>query len=108
MRRVGHWLKNFPRHERLMIIWVYQLWADPSDSRTSSREWDHRSTEEIVAESLAQFDPTWDLLNTAEKSRLLRLLIERVDYDGAASTVSVTYRPTGFRAFAEELQGVEA
>lgn len=61
-----------------------------------------------MAESLAQFDPTWDMLSTVEKSRLFQLLIEHIDYDGEASTVSVTYRPTGFRVFAEKLQGVEA
>ena len=32
------------------------------------------------------------------------MLIERVDYDGAAGTVSVTFRPTGFSQVAEELE----
>ena len=65
-------------------------------------------TEQTVAKSLSEFDPLWDMLSTNEKSRLLKLLIERVDYDGEASTVSVTYRPTGFRAFAKDLERLGA
>ncbi|HSG69085.1 MAG TPA: hypothetical protein VLA12_01650 [Planctomycetaceae bacterium] len=39
---------------------------------------------------------------------MLELLIERVDYDGEEETLSVTFRPTGFREVAEELVLEEA
>lgn len=63
--------------------------------------------EQDVAESLRQFDPVWESLSPREQARLLALLIERVEYDGESETVSVTFRPTGFRAVAEELQHEE-
>ncbi len=37
-------------------------------------------------------------LTPKEQVRVLELLIERVEYDGEAGTVSVTFRPTGIRA----------
>ena len=45
--------------------------------------------------ALADFESIWASLAPREQSRLLNLLIERVEYDGAASTVSVTFRPSG-------------
>ena len=65
-------------------------------------------TELEVAEALAAFDPVWEQLSSKEQARVLELLIERVDYDGAEETVSVTFRPTGFKALTEELQVEEA
>ena len=65
-------------------------------------------TEDEVADSLREFDPVWEQLSPREQARVLELLIERVDYDGEAETVSVTFRPTGFREIAEELLLEEA
>ncbi|QDU44510.1 DNA-invertase hin [Symmachiella dynata] len=61
-------------------------------------------TERDVADSLQQFEAVWEALSLREQARVLELLIERVDYDGDAGTVSVTFRPTGFNAVAEELE----
>jgi len=58
--------------------------------------------ENEVANALREFDPVWEALSTREKSRLLELLIERVDYDGAEGTVAVTFRPTGVKLFQAE------
>jgi hypothetical protein len=33
------------------------------------------------------------------------MLVERVDYDGKAETVAVTFRPTGINTLADELAG---
>ena len=46
----------------------------------------------------ADFDSLWASLIPREQARLLKLLIEQVEYDGAAGTISVTFRPTGIRA----------
>jgi hypothetical protein len=39
---------------------------------------------------------------------VIRLLVERVDYDGAAGTVSITFRPGGVKALAKEHDHQEA
>ena len=48
-----------------------------------------------AAGALAAFDPVWDALVPRERVSLLQLLIERVDYDGAAKECSITFRPAG-------------
>ena len=57
-----------------------------------------------VAEALRQFDPVWDALSPREQARVLELLIERIDYDGGAETVEITFHPTGFRQLTRERQ----
>ena len=56
-------------------------------------------TQADVADALREFEPVWESLNTREKCRVLQLLIERVEYDGAAGTIAVTFRPNGIKAF---------
>jgi site-specific DNA recombinase len=56
---------------------------------------DHQAA---LARSL--FDPAWAELAAAEQARALRLLVERVDYDGAAGKVAVTFQPAGIRVLA--------
>ncbi|MEZ6010148.1 MAG: recombinase family protein [Planctomycetota bacterium] len=52
---------------------------------------------------LTLFDPLWDVLHAQEQQRILRLLVERVAYDGAAGTAAVTFRPVGIRTLAGEV-----
>lgn len=55
---------------------------------------------------MAAFDPVWETLTLREQARVLRLLIQRVDYDGDKGTVAVTFHPAGIemlsREYAEE------
>ena len=63
---------------------------------------DHgRITEDDVAAALATFDPVWNALAT-RASRIVQLLVERVDYDGARGTVAITFHPAGLKALAAE------
>lgn len=55
---------------------------------------------EDVAVALAQFDPVWEALVPREQANLLQLLIERVDYDGVAKEVAITFRPSGIDSLA--------
>ena len=80
-----------------------QRLAEIRDQRQRLRE--RLVDEETVMDALTQFDEVWGTYCIMEKSRILKLLIEKIEYDGEASTVSVTYRPTGFREFTEELEG---
>jgi site-specific DNA recombinase len=52
--------------------------------------------------ALQTFDPVWDHLTTAEQARVVQLLIERVDYDGAKGSLAITFRPGGVRALAQQ------
>ena len=57
--------------------------------------------EDEIRAALADFDVLWDALTPKERVRVIELLIARIEYDGAAGTVSITFRPTGIR----ELEG---
>jgi site-specific DNA recombinase len=59
-----------------------------------------------VARALATFDPVWESLTTHEQARLLRLLIERIDYDGRDGTISISFHASGIKTLANrEPQG---
>jgi site-specific DNA recombinase len=58
--------------------------------------------ENEAARVMAAFDPVWETLTLREQERVLRLLIQRVDYDGDNSTVSVTFHPAGIEMLSRE------
>jgi site-specific DNA recombinase len=58
--------------------------------------------ESDVTTALGQFDNVWQSLKVAEQNRLIRLLIERVDYSGEAGTIVVTFQPSGIRTLLEQ------
>jgi len=57
-----------------------------------------------VTRTLSSFVPVWDALTPREQARIVHLLIERVDYDGEAGTISITFHPTGIKALDDELK----
>jgi site-specific DNA recombinase len=59
--------------------------------------------EDEATAALSVFDPVWGSLTPTEQARVIGLLLEQVDYDGAAGKVSIAFRPTGIRTLAEEL-----
>jgi site-specific DNA recombinase len=61
-----------------------------------------RITEDEVSAALAGFDPVWNALSPREQSRVIHLLVERVDYDGGAGTLAITFHPSGLKALAAE------
>ncbi|MDZ4657832.1 MAG: recombinase family protein [Bythopirellula sp.] len=60
-----------------------------------------------VAQAMAIFDPVWDSLTPREQVRVVQLLVERVDYDGATGKVSITFHPSGIKTLADELASHE-
>jgi len=58
---------------------------------------------EAVRKALGQFTDVWDVLLTPERERVVRLLIERVDYHGANGELKITFSATGTKLLAEEL-----
>jgi site-specific DNA recombinase len=59
--------------------------------------------EEETAVAMSVFDPVWEALTPREQARVVGLLVERVDYDGADGKVSITFHPTGIKALAQQL-----
>jgi site-specific DNA recombinase len=53
--------------------------------------------------TLAEFDSIWETLTPRERARVIELLVEQVEYDGSSSRVEVSFRATGIRTLAEEL-----
>jgi site-specific DNA recombinase len=52
--------------------------------------------------ALRHFGPGWEVLFAGERARILRLLLERVDWDREAETLVITFSPTGVKAVAAE------
>ena len=72
------------------------------DSQLTSLGRDQISESEVV-DALREFDQVWNVLAPREQVRLLELLIEKVQYDGENSRVSITFHPCGLRSLTEGL-----
>lgn len=59
--------------------------------------------EEEATRALSAFDPIWGTLTPREQARVVGLLVGRVEYDGAASKVTVAFHATGIKTLADEL-----
>jgi site-specific DNA recombinase len=57
-----------------------------------------------LAKALALFDEVWVCLFPAERERIIGLLVARIDFDAGRGTVAITFRPTGIRSLAEEIE----
>jgi site-specific DNA recombinase len=55
-----------------------------------------------LSSALAAFDPLWKSLAPREQAGVIRLLLERVAYDGGKGTVAMTFRASGIRTLARE------
>jgi site-specific DNA recombinase len=53
--------------------------------------------------SLESFDPIWNALTSRERAHLVHLLVEQVGFDGGQDKTFITFRETGIRALALEL-----
>ena len=63
---------------------------------------------ELVRRALAQFTDLWDVLLAPERERVVRLLIERVDYVGASGELKITFSATGARHLVADLASAES
>ncbi len=60
---------------------------------------DHAETGKV----LAKFDELWAAMAPRDQSRVLELLVERIDCDGQQGDVALTFHPCGIRALTQEL-----
>ena len=58
-------------------------------------------TEDLTA-AIAHFDPIWEVLLPRERVRIVRLLIQQVDFDGGSGTLGITFQPSGIKALIAE------
>ena len=56
-----------------------------------------------VGRALAQFTALWEVLLTPERERIVRLLIDRVDYHGTDGELRITFSSTGAKLLAAEI-----
>ena len=64
--------------------------------------------EREVAKAMSVFDPLWESLTPREQTRVVQLLVERVDYDGTTDKITITFHPSGIRTLADELANQNA
>jgi len=55
-----------------------------------------------LAGAVEAFDPLWDALSPTDRARLVHLLVDRIEYDGEAEAISITFHPTGISTLACE------
>ena len=63
---------------------------------------DQRINPDDLTGAIAQFDPIWDVLLPRERVRIVRLLIQQVDFDGKTGTMGITFQPVGIKALIAE------
>jgi site-specific DNA recombinase len=59
--------------------------------------------EDAARLALSLVEPVWQTLAPAEQARVVHLLVERVDYDGAQGKVAITFHLPGIKSLADEL-----
>ncbi|MBX3368738.1 MAG: recombinase family protein [Phycisphaeraceae bacterium] len=67
------------------------------EARIKTGEGEAIPREEACA-ALREFETVWANLSPREQARVLKLIFSKVEYDGVASTISVTFRPSGIAA----------
>ncbi len=53
-----------------------------------------------VAAALADFDNVWRALSPREQTRIVQLLVQRVEFDAGEGTIEVSFHPSGIKALA--------
>jgi site-specific DNA recombinase len=89
------------------LVTLNEKIATAEQRLTQAKEQRERLTAEDVRpedlrDALSAFEPVWDQLSPREQARVIRLLVEKVDYDGAGGSVSITFRPSGIKTLANE------
>jgi site-specific DNA recombinase len=57
---------------------------------------------DAVESALSTFEPVWESLTPQEQARIVHLLVDHVDYDGANGRISITFHPTGIKSLATQ------
>ena len=63
---------------------------------------DQTVVEAEVGRALVEFTDLWDVLATPERERVIRLVLDRVTYDGRDGSLDLTFALPGLAELAEE------
>ena len=85
--------------EQFVVEQIRVIGKDPALVQATFAE----ANEAEAQQALALFGPVWEALSPRKQSRIFEVLVERVHYDGAAGTVSITFHPAGIKTLADEL-----
>ena len=85
------------RHAEQRATAVQQLLRDIGSQLVDERE---------IERSLRMFEPVWDRLTPRERTRIVQLLVHRVDYDGARQNVRIVFNATGVQTLAANLDKI--
>lgn len=58
--------------------------------------------EDEMVGAMEAFDPMWDRLRADERTRLIHLLVQCIDYDGANNEIAITYHPAGLQSLVQK------
>lgn len=61
-------------------------------------------TEQDIEKAIELFDPIWEVLLSRERERIIRLLIEKITYNGKTGQLDIRFNPTGIKLLASEYQ----
>jgi site-specific DNA recombinase len=56
-----------------------------------------------VTDALAKFDDVWGILTPREQTRIVELLIERIDYDGGTGNIAIKFRQDAVPLLAKDI-----
>lgn len=62
---------------------------------------DRRFSEHDINAAFGDFDNVWNALTVQEKTQVLQLLVERVEFDSDDSTIAITLQPSGIRSLSQ-------
>ena len=73
-----------------------------SDVKIRTAEIEQQRVDETdVAAAFADFDNVWNALSTREQTQVLVLLVARVEFDPADSTIAISFHPSAIKTLAE-------
>ena len=58
--------------------------------------------EKELRQTMESFDELWKAMNIEEQSRLVRLLVEKVGYDGRTGKVTVSFKSAGVKGLCQK------
>ena len=61
-----------------------------------------------LAGAVEAFDPMWDALPPSQKTKLVHLLVDRIEYDGQNESISITFHETGIKSFIQQERTCQA
>lgn len=94
-------------HAAVRLAELHERLGDAEQRLTNIREQIERGRRNVVTKhevdsALNTFTPLWEALSPREQARVLQLLVQRVDYDGAKGKVVVTFHGNGIRAIGQD------